>query len=85
MDQSVHTLNDLFRQLGMPDTRADVSRFIALHRPLAPEVKLADAAFWEPSQARFLREECIRDADWAMLIDTLDASLRNPGPQLGGH
>ncbi|TXI94666.1 MAG: DUF2789 family protein, partial [Aquabacterium sp.] len=38
MDSAVHTLSELFRQLGLPDTRADVSRFIAIHRPLPPEV-----------------------------------------------
>ena len=83
MDTAVHTLSDLFRQLGLPDTRADVSRFIAVHRPLPPEVRLAEASFWRPEQARFLREELQDDADWAELIDTLDASLRHPGPQPG--
>ena len=83
MDTAVHTLSDLFRQLGLPDTRADVSRFIAVHRPLPPEVSLAEASFWRPEQARFLREELQDDADWAELIDTLDASLRHPGPQPG--
>lgn len=85
MDQAVHTLSDLFRQLGLPDTRADVSRFIAVHRPLAADVTLADASFWRPEQARFLREELQEDADWAELIDTLDASLRHPGPHPGSH
>jgi hypothetical protein len=83
MEHAVHTLSELFRQLGLPDTRADVSRFIAIHRPLAPEVRLSEAAFWRPEQARFLREELQEDADWAELIDTLDASLRHPGPLPG--
>ena len=83
MDQAVHTLSDLFRQLGLPDTRADVSRFIAVHRPLPADVPLAEAPFWRPEQARFLREELQEDADWAELIDTLDASLRHPGPHPG--
>lgn len=83
MEKAVHTLTDLFRQLGLPDTRADVSRFIAVHRPQPPEVALPEASFWRPEQARFLREELQEDADWAELIDTLDASLRHPGPQPG--
>lgn len=80
MEQTVHTLHDLFRQLGLPDTRADISRFIALHRPLPHNIALADAPFWRPDQAQFLREEIAEDADWAELVDTLDASLRHPGP-----
>ena len=44
---------------------------------------LSEAAFWRPEQARFLREELLEDADWAELIDTLDASLRHPGPLPG--
>ena len=83
MDSAVHTLSELFRPLGLPDTRADVSRFIAMHRPLPPEVALPEAPFWRPEQARFLSEELQDDSDWAELIDTLDASLRHPGPHLG--
>lgn len=82
MENGFHTLNDLFRQLGLPDTRADISRFIALHRPLPKSMPLADAPFWRPDQAQFLREEVAEDADWAEIVDTLDASLRHPGPTL---
>jgi hypothetical protein len=80
MDRSFHTLNELFCQLGLPDTRADISRFIATHRPLAHHLTLADAPFWRPQQAQFLREELADDADWACIVDTLDATLRHPGP-----
>ncbi|MGE5452363.1 MAG: DUF2789 domain-containing protein [Acidobacteriota bacterium] len=82
MGNSFHTLSDLFRQLGLPDTRADISRFIALHRPLPHSMPLAEAPFWRPDQAQFLREEVAEDADWAEIVDTLDASLRHPGPSL---
>lgn len=80
MQTSFHTLRDLFCQLGLPDTRADISRFIAIHRPLPQHMSLADAPFWRPQQAQFLREELADDADWAEIVDTLDASLRHPGP-----
>ena len=43
MERPVHTLSDLFRQLGLPDQPADIEQFIHRHRPLAPEVALADA------------------------------------------
>lgn len=76
MERAVHTLNELFRQLGLPDGSADIDRFIAAHSPLPPQMALADAAFWQPAQARFLREEIAEDADWAELVDMLDARMR---------
>jgi hypothetical protein len=36
---------------------------------------LPDAPFWTPSQAGFLREEIIGDADWAQVIDELNVNL----------
>ena len=76
MELPVHKFRDLFRQLGLPDDSPAIESFIGAHRPLPPEVALADAPFWVPSQAQFLREEIADDADWAELVDSLDASLR---------
>lgn len=75
MEKATHELGDLFRQLGLPDTPAEIERFVASHRPLPPGTTLADAPFWSPSQAQFLREEINEDADWAELVDTLAAML----------
>ncbi|MBS0511913.1 MAG: DUF2789 domain-containing protein [Proteobacteria bacterium] len=75
MEKATHDLGDLFRQLGLPDTPADIEHFVATHRPLPRGTRLADAAFWSPSQAQFLREEIQDDADWAELVDTLAAML----------
>ena len=36
----------------------------------------ADAAFWTPAQAQFLREEFTEDADWAERVDQLNVMLR---------
>jgi hypothetical protein len=36
---------------------------------------LSDAPFWTPSQAAFLREEILEDADWASVIDELNVDL----------
>jgi hypothetical protein len=71
MENAIHTLSDLFRQLGLPDDAASIEDFIARHRPLPPGVRVADASFWTPSQAQFLAEEMSDDADWAELVDTL--------------
>lgn len=75
MDTDIHTLADLFRQLGLADDKAAIESFIQKHRPLPGDVALADAPFWSESQAQFLREEKDDDADWAELIDALAVRL----------
>ncbi len=77
MEPTVHALSDLFRQLGLPDDNAGIESFIGAHRPLPDTTTLADAPFWTPAQAGFLREEVGNDADWAEIIDVLDARLRH--------
>lgn len=75
METPVHTMTSLFAQLGLPSDPESIARFIGTHSPLGQDVKLADAPFWTPAQASFLREEIIEDADWAEVIDQLNASL----------
>jgi hypothetical protein len=70
-----HTIGDLFEQLGLPSDPKSIETFVALHRPLPDGMVLADAPFWTPSQAQFLREEIKRDADWAEVVDTLSSLL----------
>ncbi|MEZ5627834.1 DUF2789 domain-containing protein [Denitromonas sp.] len=76
METPVHPLSALFAQLGLPDDSASIDAFIARHAPLAGDVPLAAAPFWSPAQASFLREEIAEDADWAEVVDTLNARLR---------
>ena len=68
-------LRDLFRQLGLPDEPAAIERFIAEHRPLPAGTALCDAPFWSRSQAQFLREQIMADADWAEVVDLLSVRL----------
>ena len=75
MEDSIHRICDLFRQLGLPDDVASIESFIATHRPLPNQVPVADAQFWTSSQAQFLREEIGRDGDWAELVDILASLL----------
>ncbi|MEF7613514.1 DUF2789 domain-containing protein [Aquincola sp. MAHUQ-54] len=75
METPVHTLSELFEQLGLPSGGDEIERFIASHRPLPPGQLLADAPFWTPAQAQFLREEWRDDADWVPLIDQLNERL----------
>jgi hypothetical protein len=81
MEQPTHRLIDLFRQLGLAQTPAEVESFLASHRPLPSSTALADAPFWTPSQSCFLREGLADNADWTQVMDTLDASLREFRPE----
>lgn len=76
MELSVHPLSELFAQLGLPTEAAEIDAFIASHAPLAGDVPLDQAPFWNAAQANFLREELREDADWAEVIDDLNERLR---------
>lgn len=75
MEPTQHTLDNLFAQLGLPSGDADIESFIKTHSHLATDLTLSEAPFWTPSQAAFLREEILNDADWAEVIDQLNALL----------
>lgn len=77
MQLTNHSLGDLFAQLGLPHEEADVRAFVASHRSLPGDVKLADAPSWSETQARFLREEALEDADWAEVVDQLNLMLHD--------
>jgi hypothetical protein len=74
METQMHSMNNLFAQLGLASDQASIEHFIETH-PLAHSMSLCDAPFWTPSQASFLREEMLNDADWAEVIDELNAAL----------
>lgn len=76
MQTQVHTMNNLFAQLGLPADEAALESFIAAHRPLDNSVALYRAPFWTDAQRAFLKEEIIEDADWAPVIDELNVRLR---------
>ena len=76
MEKPQHSLPALFKQLGLADDPISIDQFIASHSPLKPEVHVADAFFWTQSQAQFLREEILDDADWAEVVDQLNVMLR---------
>nr|WP_180203751.1 DUF2789 domain-containing protein [Pseudomonas sp. SbOxS1]NYU03486.1 DUF2789 domain-containing protein [Pseudomonas sp. SbOxS1] len=76
MENPTHSLPSLFKQLGLADDAESIDKFIATHSPLKPDLHLADAFFWNPSQADLLRNEILDDADWAEVVDQLDVMLR---------
>lgn len=75
MDASHHPFHELFEQLGLPSSEADIRAFILRHRPLAADVSITEAAFWTPAQAGLLQQLLIQDADWAEVVDQLNAAL----------
>ncbi|PQZ85429.1 MULTISPECIES: DUF2789 domain-containing protein [Pseudomonas] len=76
MESPVHSLQSLFKQLGLPDDPVSIDKFVAVHSPLKADLQLADAFFWTDSQKAFLREEIVEDADWAEVVDELNLMLR---------
>jgi hypothetical protein len=76
MESQIHTLANLFAQLGLPNEPAAIDAFISTHAPLPDAVPLAEAAFWTPTQAAFLRAEIAEDADWSAVVDSLNLQLR---------
>ena len=75
MDLTHHSIADLFAQLGLPSEEGDIQAFVAAHRGLPNDARLADAPFWSEAQARFLRDEIREDADWAGVVDQLNVML----------
>lgn len=75
MEPATHWMPDLFRQLGLPDDRNSVERFVLTHGPLPAGTALPDAVFWTSSQSQFLREEIYKDADWSGVVDQLGGLL----------
>ncbi|MDG6777098.1 DUF2789 domain-containing protein [Thiomicrorhabdus sp. zzn3] len=77
MEAPDHSLNALFDQLGLPSSNQEIEHFIARHKPLAIDIPLTQADFWTDAQADFLAQAIMDDADWAEVVDHLDAMLRH--------
>lgn len=75
MEANAIEMETLFAQLGLPDDASAIARFIHLHGPLGGGIGLHEAEFWTPAQARFLREAIVEDAEWAEIVDRLNAEL----------
>lgn len=77
MSDNLFRFHDLFAQLGLPNSPEAIARFLNEHRPLPNDVLLADAPFWDASQADFIREKRLQDApEWIQVIDQLSEALR---------
>lgn len=75
MDMTTHDMETLFAQLGLDNSPADITAFIASHK-IPAELSLSDAHFWTEAQASFIKENWRQDADWCVVIDQLNVQLR---------
>jgi hypothetical protein len=75
MQRTMFNMQSLFAQLGEPNDEAALIRFIDINAPLPDGMRLHEAPFWSPSQAAFLREAIQLDAEWAKVVDDLNARL----------
>jgi hypothetical protein len=76
MQKPHHDFQELFAQLGLPNTDLAIREFLSQHF-LQSDERLSDAKFWNSAQAQFLWEGWRDDADWAVIIDRLDTGLRH--------
>ena len=77
MEHAQPNLISLFAQLGEPNDEASIRMFFETHRPLRGDVRLHEASFWSPSQAAFLRDALLNDAEWAEAAAQLNMGLRH--------
>ncbi|WP_377155107.1 DUF2789 domain-containing protein [Roseateles sp. UC29_93] len=75
MEATNHQFHELFDQLGLPSSEAEIREFIGQHRPLPGDVKITEAPFWSEQQSRLLKELLLQDADWAEVVDQLNVAL----------
>jgi|TARA_R110000851_G_scaffold85373_1_gene185657 hypothetical protein len=75
MDTSLHTMENLFSQLGLDNSEKAIENFINQHE-LPENVKLENAYFWSPAQSAFIKECLVDDSDWAEVVDQLNVQLR---------
>lgn len=76
MNSSNPTMSDLFGQLGLANDEQSIDRFCEQNQGLSDQVRLEHAPFWNSAQASFLASAWDEDAEWAELIDQLNARLR---------
>lgn len=69
-----YTMNDLFAQLGLPNSDSEIDAFIKANR-LPDDISLKDAPFLDEQQKMFICEEWKLDAVWSLVIDELNARL----------
>ncbi|WP_295899346.1 DUF2789 family protein [uncultured Vibrio sp.] len=77
MEMHQHSIPDLFKQLGLGSSKAEIQNFVAEHNGMVAGAVLYEAPFWSTSQSQFLKEAIEEDADWAEVVGQLDALLHH--------
>jgi hypothetical protein len=80
MQSHVHTMTDLFLQLGLPADAPAIATFIEKHAGACQTCTLPYAKIWNDSQRDFLKEAIAEDSDWAMPAERLTSLLSECGP-----
>jgi len=75
MEANIHSMANLFAQLGLSTEPTDINNFITARRPLGTGITIDCAPFWTEAQKTFLKEEIFFDADWVGVVDELNARL----------
>ena len=77
MDTSLHNINNLFLQLGLPDDDDSIDSFIRAHHHMDKNTRIDQASFWTTAQANFLSEAYHDDSDWVEVVDHLNVQLHH--------
>lgn len=79
MEPIAPDMHRLFAQLGESTDDAAIDRFIGLHIMQGGAIALHEASCWSKSQSDFLRQAIDEDAEWAPIVDQLNARFhRSP-------
>ncbi len=76
MDQSTHSLEALFDQLGLDSSSNSIDDFININGGIAKHIEIHDADCWTKQQAQTLKTMKENDADWAVVVDELNVRMR---------
>ncbi|MDN3640666.1 DUF2789 domain-containing protein [Simiduia curdlanivorans] len=74
--QHHHAMAELFSQLGLDSSKTAIDQFIRNNHLRHQDGELYRAIFWNPAQAQFIKQAIEEDAQWAEVVDELDARLR---------
>lgn len=78
MEPIAPDMRRLFAQLGELTEDAAINRFIDRHRVLqGSTTALHEASCWSQSQSDFLRTAIDEDAEWAPVVDQLNARFHH--------
>ena len=75
MELLAPTMQSLFAQLGEANDAVAIAGFIERNGTLWGGTHMFEAGCWSASQAAFLHESIALDANWAPVVDELNALL----------